>query len=115
MDYPVHTPTRPPRDSPYIIQWVRLSANIAETYGHQIVEIKQMNKPEVKEYVRYYVEVWSEWSDSWFKAIEYKHRIFDNELKHAQKVAEWYTKHNKSWKIVKEEIKRTTVEEYETS
>jgi len=67
-----------------------------------------MNKEiNTKEYTRYYVEVWSDWSDSWFKAEEYKNRIFDNELKHAQEIGIWYSQHDKKWRIIKEEIKRT--------
>jgi len=69
-----------------------------------------LDQPQVKEYTRYYVEVWSDWSDSWFKAVEYKNRIFDIGLKHAQEVAKWYTKHDKKTRIIKEEIKRTVIE-----
>jgi len=73
-----------------------------------------MNKEtNTKEYTRYYVEVWSDWSDSWFKAVEYKNRIFDNELKHAQEIAKRYTQHNKNWRIIKEEIKKTVVQQHE--
>jgi len=64
MECLVHIPTRQPRGSPYIAPYIRLSANIAETHGHQIAEIKQINKV-----------------------------LFNS----------------------KEEIKRTTVEEYETN
>jgi len=67
-----------------------------------------------KEYTRYYVEVWSDWSDSWFKAVEYKNNIFDIGLEHAQEVAEWYTQHNKKSRIIKEEIKRTIIEEHDS-
>ena len=64
-----------------------------------------------KEYTRYYVEVWSEWSDSWFRASEYeKARISDIALKGAKKIARLYTKNNKKCRIVKEEIKRTVIE-----
>jgi len=66
--------------------------------------------PQVKEYTRYYVEVWSNWSDSWFKAEEYKNRIFDNELKHAQEIGKLYSQHDKKWRIIKEEIKKTIIE-----
>ena len=70
-----------------------------------------LDEPQIKEYTRYYVEVWSDWSDSWFKSEKYKNRIFDNELKHAQEIAKWYTQHNKNWRIIKEDIKRTVMEE----
>jgi len=64
-----------------------------------------------KEYTRYYVEVWSDWSDSWFKASEYeKNRIFDNGLKDAEEIAKVHIENNKKCRIVKEEIKRTIVE-----
>lgn len=71
-----------------------------------------LDEPQTKEYTRYYVEVWSDWSDSWFKAKEYKNRIFDNELKHAQEIVKWYTQHNKNWRIIKEEIKKTVVQQH---
>jgi hypothetical protein len=63
-----------------------------------------------KEYTQYYVEVWSNWSDSWFKAVEYKNRIFDNDLKDAEEIARLYIENNKKCRIVKEEIKRTIIE-----
>ena len=44
---------------------------------------------------------------------KYKNRIFDNELKHAKEIAKWYTQRDKKWRIIKEEIKRTVIEEYE--
>jgi hypothetical protein len=71
-----------------------------------------MNKEtNTKEYTRYYVEIWSDWSDSWFKAEEYNNRIFDNELKHAKEIAKWYTQRDKKVRIIKEDVKRTVVEE----
>jgi len=69
-----------------------------------------INDSLIKEYTRYYVEVWSDWSDSWFKAKEYKNRIFNNELKHAREIAKWYSQHDKKCRIIKEEIKRTVIE-----
>jgi hypothetical protein len=71
-----------------------------------------LDEPQIKEYTRYYVEVWSDWSDSWFKASEYKkNRVFDNGLKDAQEIARLYIENNKKCRIIKEYIKRTIVEE----
>jgi len=70
-----------------------------------------INDSLIRKYTRYYVEVWSDWSDSWFKASEYeKNRIFDNGLKDAEKIARLYIENNKKCRIIKEEIKRTIIE-----
>ena len=74
---------------------------------------RNFDEPQTKEYTRYYVEVWSDWSDSWFKATEYKNRIFDNGLKDAEEIAKVYIENNKKCRIIKEEIKRTILEEHE--
>ena len=70
-------------------------------------------KPQPKNFVRYYIETWEDWSDAWFihdnKNIN-KGRI-DTIGEAVLKVKQ--INNTKKCRIVKEEIRRTVVEEYE--
>ena len=73
------------------------------------------NKPQPKNFVRYYIETWENWSDAWF--------IHDNKnfsKGRIDTIGEAILKvkqisNTKKCRIVKEEIRRTIVEEYGTS